>query len=84
MILVDANPALLTRARDVLEAARGGAEVIDVQGCELTHLPDCFGDFPNLRKVILSGNHLRMLPASLLQHKKVTTLYCDNNQLRDS
>ncbi len=56
-------------------------EVLKLQRCQLTSLPDSFGDLLNLKVLDLDYNHLRLLPEKLGRLKNLQELWCRHNKL---
>lgn len=62
--LISRNDTNLAPFMNGIFDGMSGLEVIDLRGCGLTALPDnCFKDTTNLKRLLLGGNRLSVLPS---------------------
>ena len=67
--------------RRIEDAARGGAEELDLRSLKLRELPESIGQLAKLRKLDLAGNQLTVLPESIGRLTQLRELWLNNNQL---
>ncbi|MHA1977964.1 MAG: leucine-rich repeat domain-containing protein [Candidatus Hodarchaeales archaeon] len=56
-------------------------EVLEIQRCQLTSIPDSIGSLPKLKILDLDHNHLQSLPKTLGNLKNLQELWCRHNKL---